>query len=142
MSRNRSQKQLADSATKLWPHSMHRECNEADKRTPVVAVEIVGNATLQFLRIGLVMNEDEIFPIREEEWLTMDRQQTMSGYFARAGNSEIRWRNTIPCRLDGVSPYQFVGREILDRARLCGATSRVHPFLQKADVRYTVAIAP
>ena len=121
---------------------MHRECNEADKRTPVVAVEIVGNATLQFLRIGLVMNEDEIFPIREEEWLTADRQQMTFGNFARAGNGEIRWRNTIPCRLGEVSPYQFVDCETFGRATSCCATSRVHPFLQKADVRYTVAIAP
>src|SRR5207302_10977584 len=132
MGANRSQKQVGDSATKSWPHSMHRECNEADKRTPVVAVEIVGNAALQFLRIGLVMNEDEIFPIREEEWLTADRQQTASGNFARAGNGEIRWRDTIPCRLDGVSPYQFVGCEMLGRATLSGATSRVHPVLQNA----------
>src|SRR5438128_4519625 len=108
MGRNRSQKQLADSATKSWPHSMHRECNEADKRTPVVAVEIVGNAALQFLRIGLVVNEDEIFPICEEEWLTADRQQATSGNFARAGNGEIRCRDTIPCRLDGVSPCSSV----------------------------------
>src|SRR5438309_2678145 len=131
MGRNRSQKQLGDSATKSWPDSMHRECNEADKRTPVVAVEIVGNVALQFLRIGLVMNEDEIFPNREEEWLTADRQQTTAGNFARAGNGEIRWRDTIPCRLDRVSPYYLVVSGILVGGRSWGATGPFIPFFQK-----------
>src|SRR6266480_937129 len=46
MGRNRPQKQLANSPAKSWPHSTHRECNEADKGAPVIAIEIVGNATL------------------------------------------------------------------------------------------------
>src|SRR5213080_2068573 len=57
MGGDRSQKHLADSAAKSWPHSAHRECNEVDKRAPMVTVEIVGNAVLQFVRIDFVMNE-------------------------------------------------------------------------------------
>src|SRR5438067_1866612 len=67
MGGDRSQKQLADSAAKTWPHSAHRECNEADKRAPMVTVEIVGNAFLQFVRIDFVMNENSAIPSRVEQ---------------------------------------------------------------------------
>src|SRR5438067_2431425 len=62
MGGDRSQKQLADSAAKSWPHSTHRECNEADKRSSLVEIEMVRHAALQFLRTGFVRNENS--PIR------------------------------------------------------------------------------
>src|SRR5438093_5250753 len=73
MGGERSQKQLADSAAKSWPHSTHRECDEADKGASLVEIEIVGNAALQFLRIGFVMNENSAIPCRVKQRLDAHR---------------------------------------------------------------------
>ena len=73
MGGDRFQEQLADSAAKSRPHSTHSEGNEADKRATLVKIELLRNATPQFLRIGFVMNEDGVVPMRVEERLAADR---------------------------------------------------------------------
>jgi hypothetical protein len=72
MGGDRSQKHLADSPAKSWPHSTHRECNEADKGAPVITIEIVRNTVLQFVRIDFVMNENSAIPSRVEQRLAAD----------------------------------------------------------------------
>src|SRR5947207_13810868 len=43
MGGDRSQKELADSAAKSWPHSTHPECNGADKGPSLVEIEMGRN---------------------------------------------------------------------------------------------------
>src|SRR5438045_5451928 len=76
MGGDRSQKQLADSAAKSWPHSTHRECNEADKGASLVEIEMVRNAALQFQRIGFVMNEKHVVLIRVKEQVVTTQQHS------------------------------------------------------------------
>ena len=57
---------------------------------------MVRNAALQFLRIGFVMNENGVVPIRVKERFATPRQQTLSRGLAPIENREVRAHTFLP----------------------------------------------